>query len=72
MSLYKGMDADTLEAEYNLRARREADFDDLMERWLARSAAHREASGARVDLRYEGGDRDLLDYFTAGNRDGAL
>ena len=50
MILYKGMDAQTLEAEYNLRDRRGDDFDELVERWLARSATQRELSGARVDI----------------------
>ena len=38
---YKGMDAALLEAEYNLRARRGSDFEDLVERWLERSATQR-------------------------------
>ena len=42
MSLYKGMNAETLEAEYNLTKRRGADsFARVAERWLKRSAEHR-------------------------------
>ena len=70
--LYKGMDAQTLEAEYNLRARRGPDFDDLVQRWLERSAAHRDASGARVDLAYGDGEREKLDWFFGGDANGPL
>lgn len=70
MSLYKGMDAETLEAEYNLIARRGPDFPELVERWLARSAAHREASGARVDVAYGEGEREKLDFFSGGDQAG--
>ena len=72
MTLYRGMDADTLEAKYNLRAVRGADFDELVDRWLARSAAHRDASGARVDLAYGEGERERLDFFSGGDRQGPL
>ena len=71
-ALYRGMDAETLEAKYNLRAVRGPDFDSLVERWLARSAAHRDASGARVDLAYGTGEREKLDLFPGGNPDGPL
>jgi len=70
--LYNGMDAQTLETEYNLRARRGPDFDELVQRWLDRSAAHRDASGARLDLAYGAGERDKLDLFSAGNSDGPV
>jgi len=72
MSLYKGMDARTLEAEYNLRARRGSDFDELMARWLSRSAQQRAAAGAQVDLAYGAGEREKLDYFSGGARSGAV
>ncbi len=72
MILYKGMDAQTLEAQYNLRARRGDDFDALVERWLARSALHRDQSDARVDLSYGEADREKLDYFFGGDKDGPL
>lgn len=72
MTLYRGMDADTLEAKYNLRALRGADFDDLIARWSQRSAAHRVASDARVDLAYGTGPRDKLDFFSGGNAQGPL
>ena len=68
--LYMGMDAEALEAEYNLRDRRGPDFEDVVQRWLDRSAAHREASGARVDLSYGDGEREKLDWFSGGNPDG--
>jgi len=73
MSLYKGMCADTLEAEYNLTKRRGADnFSALAERWLQRSATHREASAARVDIAYGDGEREKLDYFYSGNPNGPM
>ena len=68
--LYMGMDAETLEAEYNLRDRRGPDFEDIVQRWLERSAAHREASGARIDLAYGDGEREKLDWFSGGDPDG--
>ena len=73
MSLYKGMDAATLEAEYNLTARRGAeDFAALIARWMERNALHRDASGARIDVAYGDGDREKLDFFSAGDRAGPL
>ena len=72
MILYKGMDASTLEAQYNLRDRRGDDFDDLVQSWLARSATHRDVSGARVDLPYGEGERERLDYFFSGDKNGPL
>lgn len=68
MSLYMNMDANRLEAEYNLIARRGPDFPDLVERWMARSAAHREASGAKVDLSYGDGEREKFDFFSSGQK----
>lgn len=64
------MDASTLEAEYNLRARRGPDFEELVQRWLDRSAAHRNASGANVDLAYGMGEREKLDWFSGGDANG--
>ena len=73
MSLYKAMDADTLEAEYNLSKRRGVDnFAGVVERWLQRSVAHREASAARVDIAYGEGEREKLDYFYSGNPNGPM
>ena len=72
MTLYKGMDAETLEAEYNLVARRGPDFPDVVQRWLDRSAAHRENSGAKVDLAYGQGDREKLDFFFGGDSNGPM
>lgn len=70
--LYKGMDAQTLEAEYNLIARRGDDFPELAQRWIKRSAAQRQVTGARIDLAYGEGDREKLDWFSGGNPDGPM
>ncbi len=67
MSLYLGMDAETLEREYNLAAKRGPDFPQVIEGWLARSAAHREASGAKVDVPYGESEREKLDLFSGGD-----
>ena len=64
--VYKGMSADLLESEYNLRARRGPDLDDLMKTWVDRSAHFRSISGAHIDLAYGDGERDKLDFFSAG------
>ncbi len=73
MNLYKGMDAAKLEAEYNLGERRGINnFAAVVERWLQRSAAHREASDARVDIAYGEGEREKLDYFYSGNPNGPM
>jgi arylformamidase len=72
MILYKGMDAETLEAEYNLVARRGPDFPDLVERWIARNEVHKQKSGARIDLAYGEGAREKLDFFSGGNSDGPV
>ena len=72
MSLYKGMDAETLEAQYNLLARLGPDYPALVERFMSRSATQREASGARVDLAYGDGTRDRLDFFSGGDADGPI
>ena len=69
-TLYKGMDAALLESEYNLRARRGSDFEDLVERWLERSATQRNSSGAKVDLAYGAGVREKLDWFSGSEPDG--
>ena len=72
MILYKGMDAETLEAEYNLVARRGPDFPDLVERWIARNEIHKQKSGARIDLAYGEGDREKLDFFSGGDINGPV
>ena len=72
MSLYLGMDANTLEREYNLIAKRGPDFPQLIEAWLARGAAHREATGAKVDLPYGEGEREKLDLFSGGDSNGPV
>jgi len=72
MNLYKEMDAEMLEAQYNLVARRGPDFPELVERWIARSAAHAEDSGARMNLAYGEGEREKLDFFSGGDPNGPV
>ncbi|MGK0272347.1 MAG: arylformamidase [Cocleimonas sp.] len=73
MILYKGMDADTLEAEYNLTKRRGADsFAKVAEHWSKRSAKFQVESGAQVDIAYGEGERDKFDFFYSGNPNGPL
>lgn len=72
MSLYKEMDAETLEAQYNLLARMGPGYPDLVERFMTRSRTQREASGARVDLAYGDGERDKLDFFSGGDAKGPV
>ncbi len=72
MTLYNGMDAETLETQYNLIQRRGPDFPALVERWLARSAAHRESSGARCNLHYGEGERERIDFFSGGDVNGPV
>lgn len=72
MDLYLGMDAETLEAQYNLIARRGKDFPDLVARWLERSAQHRVVSEARVDLAYGEGGREKFDFFSGTDPNGPL
>ena len=72
MILYKGMDAQALEAQYNLVARRGPDFPELVERWIVRSAAHAQASGARMNLAYGEGEREKLDFFSGGDANGPV
>ena len=72
MGLYLGMDQATLEAQYNLRARRGDDFDALVERWFARSAQHRDDSGASTNLAYGDAPREKLDFFPGRNPTGPL
>jgi arylformamidase len=72
MELYRGMDASTLEAKYNLRALRGDDFDEMVARWLERCAKLHERPGTRVDLAYGDGEREKLDLFSGGNPSGPL
>jgi len=73
MIVYRGLSSDTLEAEYNLTARRGADdFAALVERWLERSARQRERANARVDMAYGPGERERLDLFSGGDANGPL
>ncbi len=72
MILYKGMDAQILETQYNLIARRGPDFPKVVERWIARSAAHCEASGARMNLAYGDGEREKVDFFSGGDSNGPV
>lgn len=62
MALYRGMNAEQLEAQYNLRARR-PDFDAVVARWMERCRAFREASDVALDLSYGQGAREKLDLF---------
>lgn len=62
MTLYRGMDAEQLEAQYNLRARR-PDFETLMARWMDRCRAFREAGNVDLDLSYGPGTRETFDLF---------
>jgi len=72
MTLYNGMSAEELEAQYNLIQRRGPDFPQLVERWLARSAAHRKNANALVDQTYGEGEREKFDYFFGGNKTGPV
>lgn len=77
MKFYKGMDATTLEAEYNLVKRRgENEFLAVVDRWLKRSASLRgsltESSNAQIDISYGEGEREKLDYFYSGNPNGPM
>ena len=63
--LYRGMNAVTLETQYNVRQHRQGDFDQLVESWLARSARVRERRGVQTDLSYGEGAREKLDWFPA-------
>jgi len=66
------MSAAELEAQYNLIQRRGPDFPQLVERWLVRSAAHRENANALVDQAYGEGEREKFDYFSGGNENGPV
>ncbi len=70
MDLYRGMNAEELEHQYELRSK-EADFDAVVVRWLKRSAALRDSRDVAIDLAYGSGDRDRLDLFRAA-ADGPL
>lgn len=64
MDLYRGMNAEELEYQYELRSK-EADFDSIVARWLERSAALRDSRDVAIDLPYGSGERDRLDLFRA-------
>lgn len=72
MYLYRGMNAETLETEYNLVARRGPDFSDMVARWLVRSEAYRSHSGASTGLAYGEGGREKLDFFSGGDPGGPV
>ncbi|MBS37033.1 MAG: esterase [Thiotrichales bacterium] len=72
MSLYKGLDAEALEANYYLLARIGSRYPAMVERMAIRSAAQRDAAGAMVDVCYGEGERDKLDFFSGGDVDGPL
>lgn len=65
MSLYRDMDAETLEAKYNLGALR-PDLPDVMQRWQERTNRLSGQSHVRTDLSYGDGERDKLDFYSAG------
>ncbi len=68
MDLFRGMNADELEYQYELRSK-EADFDAVVARWLKRSATLRESRDVTAGLAYGRGERETLDLFrgtTAG------
>ena len=69
-NLFRGMDADELEFQYELRSR-EADFEALMDRWMKRSADVRGASDVVLDLAYGSAERERLDLFR-GEREGPV
>jgi len=62
MALYRDMDANELEFQYELRSK-EPDFDALVARWMERCAAFREASDVKLDQRYGPAEREVLDFF---------
>ena len=62
MSLYRGMDADELEFQYELRSK-EAYFDSLAAEWIKRCQDFRDANEVAVDLAYGDGEREKLDLF---------
>ena len=72
MSLYTGLDAEALEANYYLLARIGPRYPAMVERMATRSAAHREAMGAMVDVSYGEGERDKLDFFPGVDVNGPL
>jgi len=77
MSLYKGMGAKTLEAQYNLTQRRDANpdlenFMNVVERWLKLGVEIRATSNAQISLSYGKGEREVLDYFYSGDPNGPL
>ena len=70
MSLYKGMDAEDSGKPSTTCWRASAPITPpWSRRFMTRSAAQREASGARVDLAYGDGERDKLDFFSGGDAD---
>jgi hypothetical protein len=61
-----------LEAQYNLRALR-PDFETgMLQQWIARSGAFRNAAAGRLDLAYGAGERDRIDFFPAPMADAPL
>ena len=72
MEIHKGLTAGELEAQYNLRALR-PDLDSrVFPDWLERSTALRESAEAQLDLAYGPGERDKLDFFSAGKTGGTM
>ena len=70
MTVFNGMDADTLETMYNVRAALGDGFQGVVDSFMSRSAAHREAASVRLDLAYGEGARERLDFFSGGDVNG--
>ncbi len=65
--LYRGMDRAALDAAYNNTAAvGQAKRDAYVAEWTKRSQLIRDASGARLDLRYGVGARQRLDFLPCG------
>lgn len=62
MNLYRGMDAEELEFQYELRSK-EPDFEGLATHWMERCQAFRDRSDVMLDLEYGPAEREKLDFF---------
>ncbi|MFT5607397.1 MAG: arylformamidase, partial [Parvicella sp.] len=71
--IYKGLTKQTLEAEYNLVARRGANsLATLMTQWTLRSALSRDQLKAKLNISYGREPREKLDLFHSGKPNGPL
>ncbi len=64
-AIYRGMDQETLDLEYNARATVD-DFDGLIAQYVARSAQARETLDCREDVSYGEHSDEVVDIFPAG------